>query len=268
MDDALPAWRSFAVALTCEASIALLSVKVSPRWFPARYATAPYSAKKKLWHTTAAALLPSVVVPLYAWPGLVRLVRERGPITQLLFEAPNSDLWRALGVSLAHFVFDFGVMAWYSADFIIAMRRPLYTQMLFHHAASVLCWPYAYARGKCVAPVAYFMLTEGCNAFLNTRWFFNECGITGAIRVLIDTAFFVSYTLVRVVPVFAALYLALHIDWLDYLRRCSTLDATLSALIVVPFGLNLFWYSLILKAASNAIYPKPALTNGDAKKAH
>lgn len=246
---------AFVVALACESSVALVSMGYSPRFFPATYASSPYMAK--LWHTTAAAVFPAVVAPGLALPGLLRLLMSAGwSVGDLLLLPANAVLWRALGVSLAHFVFDLAIMVWYSSDFELAMGRPLYRQMVFHHAASALSWPYALFRSRCVCPVAYYIITEASNVFLNIRWFFAETGNTSAIRQTLDIAFFLSFTAVRILPLGLALYVVKHIDWTNYAKQSTWLDLGLTPLNAVPFGLNLFWYSIIVRSAKKKLFPR------------
>ncbi|KAJ8613804.1 hypothetical protein CTAYLR_004910 [Chrysophaeum taylorii] len=183
--------RSFAVGLAVETGIALASAKVSPRWF---FPDQLPKSKAKLWHTTAAAMFPAVVAPFLSASGLYELLRSRSG-EDILLEPANRLLWRALGISVAHFSFDFMVMAVFCRDFVEAMRRPLYSQMMFHHLASALVWPYAFLQRKCVFPVAYYMISEISNIPLNARWFACELGVNGPRRMLFDASFFVLYTL-------------------------------------------------------------------------
>ena len=104
---------------------------------------------------------------------------------------------RGVGVSCAHFVLDSAIMLLYSEDFIKALRRPLYIQMMLHHIASVLVWPYALYRNKCCLAVAYYMCSECSNISLLVRWFVTECGIKGPLRMAADATFFITYTLIR-----------------------------------------------------------------------
>ena len=218
------------------------SAVISPRFFPRGYG----KDRAKLWHTTVAAIFPAVFAPYYALPGLRVMLRE--PVSTVLLTPANSYVWRALGVSLAHFTFDFTVMAWWAPDFRSAMRRPLYNQMMFHHFASLLLWPYAMHRQKCVLPVAYFMVTEASNAFLNGRWLCAELQYPN-FRMAFDALFFLSYTLIRVIPCFVMLVFAFLNDWPHYFRQSNLLDLIATAFIFIPFGLNVFWYSIILKTA-------------------
>lgn len=243
----LMAWWTFLRAVLCEASLALLSVWLSPPYFPKSYAESPHRAK--LWHTTFAAIFPAVVAPALAAPGLVQLLSERWSPKNLLLMPANELLWCALGVSVAHFYFDLSIMLFYSRDFVRAMGRPLYKQMIFHHAASALAWPYALIRGKCVCFVAYFIITEVSNIFLNVRWFFAEKDSSSALRAVIELAFFVTFTLVRILPIALAIYVVMHADWFHYIQLSNWLDLCLTTLAIVPFGLNLFWYSIILRSA-------------------
>jgi len=121
---------SFVISLACESSIAALSVALAPRFcYPAKDYASKKPGNAKLWHTTVAALFPSVFAPFFSLPGLIAILKSTDYSVLLLAKA-DETLWRALGVSLAHFWFDFIVMLYWRKDFIDAMRLPLYKQMM------------------------------------------------------------------------------------------------------------------------------------------
>ena len=129
-------------------------------------------------------------------------------------------------------------------------------QMMAHHLVSVAFWPIAFLDSRCVLPVGYFMSTEVTNIWLNSRWFLGELKLTGTFVTIWNVMFFVSYTLVRVATIPAALWVAYSTDWSTYIASTSARDMCLTLFCVVPFMLNLFWYSLILKAAAKLVKGK------------
>jgi len=137
--------------------------------------------------------------------------------------------------------------------------------MMFHHLASGLLWPYAFLTHKCICPVAYFMCTEASNIFLNIRWFFAEHGIQGNLRMAIDVAFFISFSLLRILSLLPALYLTTRIDWPLYFEESSLFQVFLTFFLLVPFCLNLFWYKIIIKSARKALFTASSVPGGTAK---
>jgi len=126
--------------------------------------------------------------------------------------------------------------------------------------ASALLWPYAMSRQKCVVPVAYYMVTEASNVFLNLRWLISESGSWPRLRLVFDSVFFFTYTVVRVLPCFFAAYIAaFKTDWPFYLRQSNFMDLVGTFFVAIPFCLNVFWYSIIIKTARKA-YGKKAVT--------
>eukprot|EP00667_Euglena_gracilis_P018374 EG_transcript_19492 len=211
----------------------------SSRWHPPTYA-ADKPERRILWNTTAVAVYPGLVVPWLALAGSRQFYAEAG----LTMVGPaNRWLWLALGLSLGYMAFDTVMMLWYRGPLRKALRPALYQQLLWHHGLSLLIWPYAFAGERAVLAVAYFLFTEVSNIFLNTRWFMAEMGITGPVLVAVNALLFVTYTLVRIVPVPGVLYALWRSDWAEF----SGLQRLVSTTILIPLALNLFWYSLMVK---------------------
>lgn len=250
----LPAafFQTFALGCTAEVCIVTISYFVSPAFYPAAYP----AAKQWLWHTTAAAIFPAIAVPLFALPGTLALWRDKASVATLLMLSPNDALWKALGFSLAHFTVDGVLLAVKSKTYIQAMRKPLWLQMMAHHVLSVLIWPIAFADSVSVFAVGYFMATEVTNVMLNTRWFLVECSVTGVLKIVWDVLFVVSYTAVRILTIPAAVWVAYATDWAAYASHASGLDLLLTVTILIPFALNIFWWSLILKGVRALFRPK------------
>lgn len=110
---------------------------------------------------------------------------------------------------MAHFLVDTIVTVVWKDEFIIAMRKPLWVQMLIHHLLSIIVWPMAVQGERGVFMVGYFMCTEITNILLNLRWLVAEGGTTGFIQTFCNVGLIVAYTVVRIVP----------IPWLFYLVR-------------------------------------------------
>ena len=243
---------TFALGCAAEVCIIALSYRLSPAIYPPNYAV----HKQWLWHTTAAAIFPAVAVPYYAFPGTLALWRAKVGVATLLTAPANVQLWKALGFSLAHFTVDGVVLAVKSKQMIEAMRKPLWMQMIAHHALSILLWPKAFLDSVSVFAVGYFMVTEVTNVMLNTRWFLVELKVTGPLKVVWDVVFVVSYTVVRILTIPAALWVAWVTDWSAYASHASGFDLLLTLAILIPFAFNIFWYSLILKGIRALFRPK------------
>lgn len=127
---------------------------------------------------------------------------------------------------MAHFLVDTIVTVVWKDEFIIAMRKPLWVQMLIHHLLSIIVWPMAVQGERGVFMVGYFMCTEITNILLNLRWLVAEGGTTGFIQTFCNVGLIVAYTVVRIVP----------IPWLFYLVRNHSLYPTGISLNRVPGG--------------------------------
>eukprot|EP00966_Prymnesium_polylepis_P086425 2000754-Prymnesium_polylepis.1 len=235
-------WHTFWIGSSVELLIAAVSVYVSPLFYPKDFP----DSKKMLWHTTAAAVFPAFAVSFYAIPGTLKMWQEE-PLSDILAASPNNQLYKALGYALAHFAVDGLLMAVMYKSFIAAMKKPLYIQMMAHHALSLLIWPRAFAVEACVFAVGYFMATEVTNIILNSRWFLVECKVEGMFMTIYSVLFFVSYTVVRILTIPVALVVVFRTNWAAYIAHISPVDVLLTLFCFIPFALNIFWYSLILK---------------------
>lgn len=248
-------WQTFRFGCFAEVGIVVMSHFISPRLYPLAYP----DHKKWLWHTTAAAVFPAFAVPYYAIPGTRLLWEEKASLASVVSAPPNLWLWQALGFAIAHFCVDGIIMAGKREMFVRAMRRPLYLQMMAHHVLSVVLWPYAFSVSACVVAVGYFMATEVTNIFLNTRWFLAERNVGGALMAIYGAIFFLVYTVGRILTIPFAVWVVISTNWTAYAaaRTRPVLDTFLTLTCVIPFALNIFWYSLILKGLVKMFKPKP-----------
>ena len=104
--------------------------------------------------------------------------------------------------------------------------------------------------------MASFMATEVTNVWLNSRWFLGEMKLTGLFATLWNIMFFVGYTVVRICTIPFAMWVAYQMDWVNYAKQTSARDLCLTLTTLIPFLLNIFWYSLILKAARKVLQGK------------
>jgi len=245
-------WTTFSIGCAAECGILVLSMIVSPALFPKDYPL----HKQWLWHTTASAVFPAVALVFFALPGTWELWNAKASIGSILVTPPNIALWQSLGFSVSHFVVDGVVMAVKSRTYIKAMKKPLYMQMMAHHVLSVVLWPKAFSDSRLAFVIGYFMSTEVTNIWLNTRWFFSELQLTGTFVLIWNAMFFISYTVFRILTIPLALWLMFQIEWGAYVASTSSLNLFLTLFCSIPFGLNIFWYSLIVKAAMKMLKPQ------------
>lgn len=198
-----------------------------------------------LWHTTTVALLPTVFVPYFALPGMQELA---DPLNMV--GGSNRNLAIGLGLSLGYMAFDTLIMLVKPKEMTKALGGAFYQQMMWHHGLSILLWPYAFYSERCVNCVAYFMVTEVTNIVLNSRWFMVEHGVTGTLPLLWNLALLVIYTACRIAPIPWIIKMLATNDWSGFgiMHRIAT------AFCVVPMGLNVFWYYLILRGGYRVLF--------------
>uniref|UniRef100_A0A7S2BEH0 TLC domain-containing protein n=1 Tax=Octactis speculum TaxID=3111310 RepID=A0A7S2BEH0_9STRA len=243
---------TFAIGVLSETTLALVSAFiVSPCLYPKDYPR----AKKFLWTTTVTGLFASIMVSIYAIPGMIEVL-QASEVDSLLLAKMNDSLWAALGFSLGHFLFDGTVMVIFKQEFDKAMNSSLYNQMMVHHVLPLLMWPVACASNELVPLVAYFMVTEVTNVILNFRWILQEMKATGLFKLLIDAGFLISYFVVRIVPIPFIFYLAYVTDWGTYYAHTDALRLFFGIFCIVPVLLNLFWFNLVLKGAMKTLKGK------------
>jgi len=206
--------------------------------------------RKLLWASTTVALMPTVFVPMFAIPAWLEM-----PDRYALVGPDNKNLRIAMGLSLGYMAFDTAVMLVWPREMKKALRPAFYQQMMYHHGLSILLWPAACVTHKCCQAVAYFMITELTNVFLNSRWFMKEQGWDNMFTLLWEIGLLIIYTALRIAPVPVLVNVLIQNDWSSF----SLIERVASAFCVVPLGLNVFWYYLIMSAAlgkvAGAIFP-------------
>eukprot|EP00958_Prasinococcus_capsulatus_P030055 scaffold7880_cov430-Prasinococcus_capsulatus_cf.AAC.1 len=83
--------------------------------------------------------------------------------------------------------------------------KALYPQYMFHHIGSLVCFPFALARDKCVLHVAYLMCTEITSICIGARTVVRELvgnhPNASGIADLLGLVSFMAYFVVRIMPV-------------------------------------------------------------------
>lgn len=127
-------------------------------------------------------------------------------------------------------------------------RNRLDAQMLVHHAASAVTWPYALSTQSGTAMVVYCLWTEASNAFVNLRWVWAHVGLKGHWSyVPVGLAMVAAFFAVRV----ATIPVVLRKIWEDgaggltRFQRCLLL-----ASVAVQAGLNLAWFRTMVSGGA------------------
>lgn len=113
---------------------------------------------------------PAIVTPLLVY-------RETRELTLAALAAPEQALylpagpamWSATGAALGYMVYDCGVMAVFRGALRESMGGEMYNLLWFHHVFSLVFWPYALHSSAACVFVAWFLLSEVTNVFLNCR---------------------------------------------------------------------------------------------------
>merc|ERR1712216_997712 len=115
------------------------------------------------------------------------------------------------------------------------MNPSLYKQMVVHHILPILAWPLACTSDRVVVLVAYCMVTEVTNIFLNSRWFLGELNIQGPLKLMVDVGFLLSFTVVRILTIPIVIYYSYMTDWSSYIAKSDALIIFLTIFAVIPF---------------------------------
>ena len=82
-----------------------------------------------------------------------------------------------------------------------------------------------------------------------------ELQLTGTFVLIWNAMFFISYTVFRILTIPLALWLMFQIEWGAYVASTSSINLFFTLFCIIPFALNIFWYSLIVKAAGKMLKP-------------
>ena len=114
--------------------------------------------------------------------------------------------------------------------------------MLFHHAVSILAFPYAVLQHRCVVFVLFFLLTEVTGVLQHPRMILLKLGLDGNLcYVAVGAGWTISFFFVRIAPSPVLLYALLRTP--DEWQAFSTFDfAVAVSTVPLPFLLNGYWF--------------------------
>lgn len=246
--------------------------------------------KHALWHSTVCAAVNPFAIVYNAWPEVVGFLRyiflnktapKVGGHLQMpglgmafsdkpehnWFDYPASaQAFYMCGLTCGYMFLDMVVMAVWAAPLIRVQRWNLYKQMWMHHLLSCIFWPLALCMNKNVIYVIYFNFTELSNPFLNLRWLIeNRPGAPqGILYYLFAAGLLLSFFLVRILPI-PFFVLSFLFPW-----KYGTCTATQIGIILVtcpiPFLLNGFWFSLMMRKVMRMFSGKKHASSSPAKE--
>lgn len=244
---------AFVAAWIYCASIASLSVMFAKRVFGHTF-TGLSEPKKVLWHVYSYCLITGLISSSFLFGDLGELFYEHGLDADFHFNgAPVSGFRRALGFSCGFLAFDTAVTLLWHKQLLIAYKKPLYIQMLVHHALSIGFWPQTAQRKCAMGYVSYCILTESTSVFINLHWLFREAKLDVTILGYINSVcLFFSFLFIRILPIPWIVYMWWNSSkaewlWCEWAFGCF--------LIPLPPLFNMYWFSFILKGAGAVFFP-------------
>ena len=241
-------WWACAAIAVCTA-VVILSRLLLPLLLPASWAAmvkeSPYksiSVPKNI-----AEWWPGFVVFPLAWPAVRVLTRAAlaEPAMALYLPAPVG-MWRSAGAAVGYMTFDCLMLLIFRRTMISSMKLPMYLQILGHHVLSMALWPFGLHSGGASVFIAWFLLSEGSNIFLNCRTLlmkFNAA--TGTKFAAANGLFSLSFLVLRILPVPLFVY---HWYGIDYSHSTWSTWAVTVFTTPLPTMLNLYWLSLMLSS--------------------
>ena len=240
----------YSVAIAANLAVMILSRMLLPLLLPTSWAAmvkeSPYKAISVPKNVTE--WFPACVVfPLALSP--VRVITRAAlaePAMALYLPAP-SGVWCATGAAVGYMTFDCTLLLLFRRTMISSMKTPMYLQMWAHHLLSMFIWPYGLHTSCACVFIAWFLLSEGSNLFLNCRTLLIKFNAGSGFKFAIANGLFgLSFLILRMVPMPLFLAFWYGIDW----SRTTWLTFAMSAVSTpLPVFLNIFWFNQILAGA-------------------
>jgi len=166
-----------------------------------------------------------------------------------IFKMPTSTSGIiAVGLTCGYFMADTAMLIRFPEQ----MKKDLggmtqYMIMWVHHVVSLIVWPYSMLAGTAAYFVLYFMLTEVTNVGMNIYLISREFKVKS--ETVIGIVWILSFFIVRILTVPHMLYV--YYKLLSQGPGACGMGAIEFGVgmltIPIPFGLNLFWFSLMAK---------------------
>lgn len=197
-------------------------------------------------------LYPSIISPLLALYALVHM-----PLVP--DAAPTPAAIVATGISCGYMLYD---LIW------LILHRDLGTPiMIGHHVLSVLAFPYAVLRHRCVVFVLFFLCTEITGVPQHVRMLMLKFGLEDKpYYTIVGISWTVSFFFVRILPSPFLIYSLASNSWAAF----TAFDFIFSMVTVpLPFLLNAYWfYALVagvLKFLAKSSVKREAASASDYK---
>jgi len=199
------------------------------------------SVEDKMYlENSAVTLWISLVAPVFAGHALCTL--SLSPLA-----APTDSALIACGVSLGYMVYDVVWLVLHPSH--DAKQRPL---VYMHHILSIVGFPFAMLRHKCVIFVCFFILTEVTGLLQHTWVMLNHFGLKEHPATLgAGVCWMLSFILVRIAP---APYLVYTLVDPALWARFPIVEFWFAVCTVpLPFLLNAYWGYLLVAGAIKAV---------------
>jgi len=231
------------LSLSCCIAVFILSNIASPLIFSNTFGKLlPY--ERKIWHTNMVTFLPAFGVTYFALPAMLTYSGTR---YNFLYPA-SAETIKACGVSLGYMLWDLSILLMDADDQMRAYGgAQAYTLYLVHHGLSLMAWPYAVGRGRCVYFINWFLVSEVTNFNMSLRWFLMKAKLENSKLYLWNGLTWLPlFFCIRVMVIPNLIDALLHSDW-EVLTTGEKWTARL--LLPIPMLLNTYWWWLILSKA-------------------
>ena len=242
-------WWRLSVAGCIAATI--LSRILLPLLVPASWAA---MVKDSPWKATTvpknvAEWWPAVVVfPLAVHPVRVLTTAALAEPAMALYLPAPSGMWCATGAAVGYMSFDCFMLLVFHRSMILSMKLPMYMQIWGHHLLSMIIWPLGLHTSVANVFIAWFLLSEGSNLFLNCRTLLIKFNAGSGMKFSVSTGLFsLSFIALRILPM--PLFLAFW-SRIDYSHTTWFTWSMTVGFTPLPSLLNLYWLYLMVGMAT------------------
>lgn len=225
--------------------------------------------KKVLWHTTIVAGFCPLMMVKTASTELYKIYQWKSqyPLQNMMSDyKASAAIFYLIGLSCGYMLFDTLCMIVFSKPLIKAMRAPLFLQMILHHLASLILFPYALCSGVSVVYIVFNAFTEITNPCLNLRWILENHPSTSGTRLnrFMNIAFVLVFFVLRMIPL-PFLLVNCFLPW-NHVSLTWFQSFIVIFFLPVPFYLNAFWFSLMWKKIARTFGFAPTKKDQEKKK--
>lgn len=228
------AWAGI-YAATCSASHAL-----SPS-----YRSLPTPAARAGWDSRIVSTLHAILIVALALLGGADLLADPAHARTLLSLRTSPLTTAAFGVSAGYFI----------VDLALVLKHPGLggAPMVAHHLAALSALAVGGTRAEGHLWTLGLMLAEATTPFVNARYFLDATGLRAHPLYLANgLALTASWFVVRVIG-FAAFFQQLWAHRADVAALSPLCRGLLTTVPVLFYGLNLYWFGLLVKGVAKAL---------------